>query len=201
MPLMMGLMQSCIGRLRQTSHELSIVYGVSRVLGAAKPFSERVAATFDFIRSSLEGVDAIFLYQRSAFWSEFERVAGEAQEEREPSPLPVESILPSQASAASGAVLLTTQTQPSALAAVRALMPEAVCGALVPLVDRDQAAQPLQGFLVLASRQAPHAFAPNILLLLTALADPVAEALSRHHRDEDVHAQQRLHQSRRSVSL
>src|SRR5258708_14660983 len=70
--LVMGVLQSTMSRLRQTSHELSLVYGAGRLLAQDKPIAERVRETTEFLRTSLEDVDEITVYQRNPYWDEYE---------------------------------------------------------------------------------------------------------------------------------
>ena len=70
-PLVLALLQSTVGRLHRTSHELAVIYGVGRLLGSQRPFEEQLSITMDFLRASLEGLTDLVFYQRSAYWEEF----------------------------------------------------------------------------------------------------------------------------------
>ena len=78
---------------------------------------------------------------------------------------------------------------------------ERVTMAIVPLFDWEKSQNPLQGLLFLSSQVHEHAFDTEKLLLLTSVALPLAEVLSRHCPQEDASAQSRLEKSKRSFPL
>src|ERR1019366_2415932 len=54
-PLLLALLKTSLRRLTLTSHELSVVFGIERILGSGKPFLEQLGEAFDFLKGSLEG--------------------------------------------------------------------------------------------------------------------------------------------------
>jgi hypothetical protein len=70
--------------------------------------------------------------------------------------------------------------------------------AVIPLFDWDKATDPLQGLLFIASMRLKQTDFLEKQLLLTSVSLPLAEALSRHSRQEDAQAQVRLQQSKKS---
>lgn len=199
-PLLMGLLDRSLDRLRQTSHELSIVYGVGRLLALPQGFSERLAASLEFLKSAMEGVDDIYCLERSAYWNELEYRYPEAGESRLPA-IPLDSPLAVLAKGASGAVSLETPEERRSLADLGIPCANAASLALVPFLDMDHPDPLLQGFLLMASRETPKVFTRDMLLMLSTMANPLAEAFSRQRRQEDASAQVRLSQSRGSVNL
>lgn len=192
--LLVGMLNTSFARLRQTSQELSVIHGIGRLLGSGKPFAEQLASALDFLQGSLEGVDDLVFYQRSAYWEEFERVG-------EGPPLPLSNLLIQQANSAGSALSLDPASVRPALAEAALRWENHAAVSVVPLFDRDEAPHPLQGLLCLASRRSPRAFSPEKLLLLTSVASPLAESLSRHRRHQDALAQDRLRQSKKSFNL
>src|SRR5258708_9891511 len=49
-PLVLGLWKTTLSRLQRTSHELSVIYGVGRLLGSDKPFLTQLSASLNFIK-------------------------------------------------------------------------------------------------------------------------------------------------------
>jgi CRP-like cAMP-binding protein len=191
-PLLMGMLQNTIARLRQTSHELSVVYGVDRFLASDKPIKDRLHETADFLRASLEDVDELIIYQRNPYWEEFEPLvhvgaAAPGAEGSGPAALPITHPLVKQVAAMMRPVVVSDTKD--------------ALTALVPLIDSHDSQHPLLGFLWAQSKANSRAFSPNILLLLESVSVQLMEALLRHHRQEDQEAQSRLHQSRQSFSL
>ncbi len=183
-PLVMGVLQSTISRLRQTSHELSLVYGAGRLLAQDKPIAERVRETTEFLRTSLEDVDEITVYQRNPYWDEYEPFL--TVPEGSSQAFPKEHPLVQQVAAV-----------------MRSIVPETkdATTALVPLLDPNDAEHPLQGFLYAVSRTNPRAFSPNILYLLEVVSVQISEVLLRHRQQEDHEAQSRLRKSKQSFNL
>src|SRR5207302_1734656 len=70
-PLLFALLRTSLRRLHNTSHELAVIYGTGRLLGSDKPFLEQLAAVLDFLKGSLDGLDDLVFYERSAYWDEF----------------------------------------------------------------------------------------------------------------------------------
>lgn len=199
-PLAMGLLRNSIARLHHTSHELSTLYGIGRLLGSAQPFEERLSAATDFLRSSLSGVDGILLYRRNPYWEEYEALLG-SPASSEMASLPLNHGLIAEATDVQGAFVLQSSAQRQILAGMKLPWAFPASAALIPLVDRDTQGHPLQGFLLLASQKDSFFFTPDLLLMLSAVADPFAEALSRRRREEDATAQNRLDRNRQTFGI
>jgi len=197
--LLMDMLSNSLERLQQTSGDLSVIYGVARLLGSPRPFAETLTATLDFVKNSLEGLDEIVFYQRSAYWEEFEPIRALPHATDIPV-LPIHNRLVSEARVASGAVLLNSEELRQAIVDIKLPWQNFASIVLVPLMDRDQAGHPLEGLLLLASRDTPQAFSPNSLLLLSAISSQLTEAVSRQRRQNEAQAQDRLSQSRRSFT-
>jgi len=190
LPLIMGVLQNTLSRLRQTSHELSLVYGVGRSLAANKPIKERICDTANFLRASLEGVDEIIVYQLNPYWEEFEPLVI-APQAGDPPVLPLQHPLVEKVLHTSIPIVSQEAREIQGNAAV----------ALVPFLDIEDSQHPLQGFLWAANKKNPGAFSPSILLLLSAVSAQFTEAILRQHRQEDQDAQARLRQSRQSFRI
>ena len=195
--VLMGMLKNSLERLQQTSGDLSVIYGFARLLGSPRPFAEALTVALDFVKNSLDGLDEIVFYQRSAYWEEFEpiRVLPHAAEVPV---LPANHRLISEARTAAGALLLKSEELRQVILDIKLPWKNFASMALIPLIDRDQAGHPLEGLLLLASRENPQAFSPNAILLLTAISSQLIEAVSRQRRQDDAQAQDRLSQSRRS---
>jgi CRP/FNR family transcriptional regulator, cyclic AMP receptor protein len=206
-PLLMGMLERTLGRLQQTSGDLSVIYTLGRLLGSQKPYAERLASSLDYLKNALEGVDDMILYQRSSYWDEFEPVWSTPDAGTAPG-LPLASPLAEQAGAAAGhsgttpaAIELKSAEQLQMLAKLQLPISKVATAALLPLMDQDQSARSLQGFLLMISREDPAAFSANTLLLLSSVGLQITEALARHRRQEDTLAQNRLNESRKSIHL
>jgi CRP/FNR family cyclic AMP-dependent transcriptional regulator len=184
-PLLMGVLQSTISRLRQTSHELSLVYGAGRLLAAEKPVEDRCKDTADFLRASLEGIDEITIFKKNPFWEEYTPVV--TVPHGSTAPLPNDNPLVQQLSAV-----------------LRPIVPEvekadgSSVTALVPFLNPGDPKNPLLGFIQATSRSNPRAFSPGILLLLETVSVQFTEALLRQQQQEDLEAKARLQQSRQT---
>lgn len=197
--VLMGMLKNSLERLQQTSGDLSVIYGIARLLGSPRPFAEILTATLDFMKNSLEGLDEIVLYQRSAYWEEFEPIRALPHSTEIPV-LPLNNRLVSEAQTAPGAIPLKSEELRQAIIDIKLPWANFSSIILVPLVDHDQTNHALEGLLLLASRDNPEAFSPNSILLLTAISSQLAEAVSRQRRQNDAQAQDRLNQSRRSFT-
>jgi CRP/FNR family cyclic AMP-dependent transcriptional regulator len=181
-PLLMSILQSSLIRLRQTSHELSLVYGMTRFLASDKPFAESMKETAEFLRSSLDGIDQIAIYQKNPFWEEFSLVAWAGL------PEPIEALPLSDSLACQMVTLLRPQVGESQ---------NQTTTALIPIVDRSSPSQPLIG-AIQATTQNRAVFSAKFLMLLEAVAAQAADALTRHVRSDDREAQDRLSKSRQT---
>lgn len=185
LPFMMGVLQSTLGRLRQTSHELSLVYGVGRFLAADKPLKECFRETCEFLRASLEHVDEIALYQRNLYWEEFEPLVSTPENGHLGTLTPDHSLV-RQLSAVLKPIVPETQERKSV--------------ALIPLLDPQDNRNTLQGFLWAASQSSVNAFVPSTLALLDAVSIQVTESLLRHRLQEEQVAKARLIQGRQTYN-
>jgi CRP-like cAMP-binding protein len=188
--LMMGLLQNTMVRLRQTSHELSLVYGTGRYLASDKPLKDRFRETADFLRASIQGVDEITIYQRNPYWDEYEPLVSVGTHQPATAPLPMENPLVKQVAALLRPVVPSQDKTDNKDQAT----------ALIPLIDHNNHERPLLGFFYVISRSNPLAFSPNILLLLDTVSVQFTEALLHDLRQQDQAAQSRLQQSRQSYS-
>jgi CRP-like cAMP-binding protein len=195
--LLLALLQSALGRLHRTSQELAVIYGVGRLLGSDKPFPDQLSATLDFLKGSLEGVDDLVFYQRNAYWEEFSPFLSLPALTDLPA-IPLQNEMIQKVSAAGITQSFDPKTLQTQLAALKLPWETRLAMAVIPLFDWDKARDPLQGLLFLASGRQANAFAAEKQLLLTSVAHPLAEALSRHSRQEDALAQARLQQSKKS---
>jgi CRP-like cAMP-binding protein len=198
-PLLLALLKTSLRRLTLTSHELSVVFGIERILGSGKPFLEQLGEAFDFLKGSLEGIDDLVFYQRSAYWEEFVPLISSPALTDLPI-LPPENELVQKARAAGETQSFDPQTIRLPLETLKLPWESRLTVAVIPLFDRDKTVDPLQGLLLMASARHAQAFSTGEKLLLTSLAHPLEEALSRQSRREDSTAQARLQQSKKSIT-
>jgi CRP-like cAMP-binding protein len=196
-PLLLALLQAANGRLYRTSHELAVIYGVGRLLGSEKPFLEQMGAALEFIKGSIEGLDDVVFYQRSAYWEEFSPLLSYPLLQ-DLTPVPLHNELVQKVSMNGAVATFIPRAVQSYLSAFKLPWEERAAMAIIPLFDWDKAQDALQGLLCLASRHGDQAFAVEKHLLLTSLSRPLAEALSRHGRQEESRAQARLQKSKTS---
>ncbi len=185
LPFVMGILQNTMSRLRQTSHELSLVYGVGRFLAAGKPLKECFLQTCDFLRASLEHVDEVAIYQRNLYWDEFEPLVS-TPEEGHLGTLSADHPLIRQVS--------------SLLRPIVPEVKERKAAALIPLLDQKDDRSPLQGFIWAASHSHINAFQPSTLVLLDAVSIQITESLLRHSFQEEQAAKARLIQGRQTYN-
>ncbi len=196
-PLLLALFQSAQGRLYRTSHELAVVHGVGRILGSDKPFAEQLASALDFLKGSLEGTDDLVLFRRSQYWDEFAPVYS-APEISELPPLSSDHELVQKLNLVGAAQAIDPKTFATELAALKLPWVSRLAAAVVPLFVRDNSQSVLEGLLFLASGRLVNAYSADKHLLLSSIAQPLAEALSREGRHEDSLAKSRLQQSKES---
>jgi CRP-like cAMP-binding protein len=196
-PLLFSLLRTSLGRLHRTSHELSVVYGIGRIFGSARPFSEQLMSAMDFLKTSLEGLDDIVFYQRSAYWEEFEPLKSLPMLQDLPS-VPVDNELVHKVHMLGSLLSFDPQTFARPLDAFKLDWQSRASAVIIPLLDWEKAASPLQGLLLMASAKRADAFSTDRQLLLTSLSSPIAEALARNRRIEEAQAQSRLQKSRQS---
>jgi len=146
--LLMGMLQNTLSRLRQTSDELSVVYGIGRILAAEKTIGERIRDAVECLKNTLNPVDeiscisAVRIGKNSSPWRTFRRP---------PIGRPVSATcVDIQRRSCTGPVILKRFGRNSGHAAV----------AVVPLMNRESEKQPLLGFLWLASKSNPMLFLP-----------------------------------------
>lgn len=195
--LLMTLFQTANQRLFRTSHELTVIYGVGRLLGSAKPYADQIAAAMEYFKSSLEGLDELILYKRSAYWEEFEPVLSLPSQPDLPS-VPLTNELAHKVSSTGALFAFDPKAYRMPLQALGFDWGTRPAAVMIPLFDWEKPSHPLQGLLLLASTRSAEAFAADKQLLLTSVAQPVAEAMSRHSRQQDADAQTRLSQSRQT---
>lgn len=170
LPLAMGALRASIERLHHTSQELSILDGVGRLLGGTKPSKELFASALDFLRNSLPTLEGIVLYRRVANSEKFDPLCHVPATEGTPS-IPLSHALAQAATSAVGAIPLESQAQKKAFDELHLPWAPPASLALVSLGD--------PGFLLLASRNST-LNSPDTRLLLSAIAEPFAQALLRH---------------------
>jgi CRP-like cAMP-binding protein len=197
--VLMGMLKSSLERLQQTSGDLSVIYGLARLLGSGQSFDEALTASLDFVKNSIDGLDEVIFYERSAYWEEFEPVRA-LPHSSEIQALPVTHALVQAAQSAAGTFLLKSPELRQSLGDAKISWNEFASIALVPLLDREKNNHPLEGMLLLGSHKNAEVFSSNIFLLLSAISSQFAETLSRHRRQNEVQAQERLHQSRGSYN-
>jgi CRP-like cAMP-binding protein len=186
--LLMGMLESSLVRLRRTSHELSLVYGVGRALAGDRPFLDRLRETAQFLRASLEDIDDIQVYQRSPYWDEFEPVSGGAMDPPgEPAAFPIKHPYIETLTLTAAPIVIPREGKTGVIA-------------LIPLMDSADSHQTIQGFLWVASRN-PDVFTANLFLLLTTVAVQFSEALTRQARQDDAEAHSRLDQKKQFFNL
>lgn len=196
-PLLLALLQASQGRLHRTSHELAVIHGVGRLLGSEKPFPEQLGATLDFLKGSLDGLDDLIFYQRNAYWDEFSPVFSSPALTDLPV-IPLRNEIAQKVNDAAGVQSFDPKTLRNEFATLKLPWETRVAMAVVPLFDRDKAQDSLEGLLFLASGRQAQAFSTDKQLLLTSVAQPLAEALTRRGRHEDSMAKERLQQSKQS---
>jgi CRP-like cAMP-binding protein len=196
-PLLLALLQTSLGRLHQTSHELAVVHGVGRILGSDKSFNEQLSAVLEFLKGSLPGLEDMAFYRRSAYWEEFSPVMSLPAVPDLPA-IPLQNELVQKANSAGAIQTFEPGAVQVQLEKLQLPWQNRAALAVIPLFDWEKASNPLQGLLLLASTRQANAFSPGEKLLLTSIAHPLAEALSRCGRQEDSLAQQRLQQSKYS---
>jgi CRP-like cAMP-binding protein len=196
-PLLLALLKTSLQRLHRTSHELAVVYGVARILGSSKPFADQLNGVLEFLKSSLEGLDDLVFYQRSAYWEEFAPVISLPALKDLPA-IPAQSEFVQKVNMAGSTQALDPQAFRETLPEYKLPWENRLAIAVIPLFDWDKASNPLQGLLMLASARTAQAFCTEKQLLFTSISHPLAEALSRQARQEDASAQSRLEQSKKS---
>ncbi len=195
--LLLTLLQTTVGRLHRTNHELSVVYGVGRLFGSTKPFEEQLSAAMDFLKGSLEGLDDLVFYRRSAYWEEMEAVKSLPVLTELPA-VPVANELIQKVSDSGGMLSFDPAEHRTSLDAFKLNWSSRASAAIIPLFSWEKSEKSLQAVLLLASAKRAEAFSAEKQLLLSALALPIAEALARHGRQQDSQAQTRLEQARQS---
>ncbi len=198
-PLLMGLLQTMMGHLQQTSRELSVVYGIGRLLQANKPLVERLDDTTQFLLSSLDRVETLTMYHRSPYWEEYQPLLICPKEAVAP-PIAATSDLAQTALHAAAALLMDTPERRQILTKIETSWHKQAAVALVPLFTRETPEQPLLGFMVLASTSNVHAFSSSSLLLLSSISSLIAEVIQQQTRQDDSQAKARLQQSRQSFT-
>jgi CRP-like cAMP-binding protein len=199
-PLLTGLLQNALGRLRQTSGDLSVVYGLSRIFGSEKDISDQLHAALEFLQNSLEHADLLAVYERSPYWDEFQPLNAYPETGRHMA-LDIKNDFAAQ---------LDTLRQPFVIPRAQAQtllehFPErwkkAETLAAVPLVNRERQGGVVHGVLFIGCEDASAVFSSNLLLLLNAVSASLSEALARRFRLEEASAQARLRAARTSFSL
>ncbi len=193
--LLMALWKTSMSRLNRTNQELSVIYGIGRLLGSDKPFETQLSTALDFLKGSLEGLDHVVFYRQNPFWQEFSPSMSFPEVPNLES-LPLQDPLIQKVSMAGAVQVFDPKEIRASLEAAQLPWNNMAAVAIVPLFDWDKSPNPLQGLLFLASERETTAFSAEKQLLLASLSHPLAEALSRHARQEDSSAQTRLQQSK-----
>ncbi len=196
-PLVLSLLKTTLVRLHRTNHELSVIYGIGRILGSQKPFPEQLTATMDFLKSSLEGLDDIVFYQRSAYWEEFEALQS-LPVRHDLAAIPLGHFLLSKVAASPDPWWFEPQQVLTELKDLQLGWENRVAGVVVPLFEYEKSAPVLHGLILMASSKVKSAFTAERRLLLMSLALPLSEVLSRNVRAQDHLAQSRLQHSKQS---
>ncbi len=195
-PLLLALLKASGVRLHRTSHELAVIYGVGRLLGSQKISAEQLSATLEFIKGSMEGLDDIVLYQRSAYWEEFSPVLS-LPVLQDILPIPLDNEFLKIVSSTQEAHTCSPESVKPQLTALALPWEARAAIALIPLFNWDKTDKPLEGLLCLASQQKKEAFSTEKRLLLTSAAQLLSEALARHVRQDEAEAQSRLQKTKR----
>jgi CRP-like cAMP-binding protein len=198
--LLMGMLDSALVRLRQTSHELSVLYGAGRLLGSSQAMKDQLHMVLEFLKSSLEKVDDLVFYRKNPYWDEFEWVTSLPSGAPMPA-LSLEAPFVRRLGKGEEVLVLKRSKISPALEETKIPWGKYAAMAVVPLRDRDEAHSPLQGFLLLGSQRNADSFSSSLVLLLSSVATLLAESLSRERRQEEALAQTRLAQSRQSIKL
>ncbi len=183
-PLLLALWKTTMIRLQRTSHELSVIYGIGRLLGSDKPFLTQLSASLEFLKNSLEGLDHVVFYSRSPFWEEFSPLMS-FPAVPDLVPLPIQHAVLQAVSAAGSIQSFNPKEIRTALMSFKLPWDHMKAMSILPLFDWDQSPDPLQGLLFLASERHENAFSSEKQLVLTSLSHRLAEALSRHGRQEE----------------
>src|SRR5262249_45834213 len=121
--LLLGLLKNAMTRLHHTSNELSVVYGVGRMLGSPKSIAENVSEALDFLKASSDHIESITLYRRNPFAEEYEPWVTIPDSAAKPETLPLDHPLVEEVRAAEHAIVSKAKPAPAI--------------ALVPLIDPD----------------------------------------------------------------
>jgi CRP-like cAMP-binding protein len=199
-PLLIALLESSVRRMQKTNLELAVIYGAGRLLGTQKPFMDQVPAALEFLRGSIEGVTDIILYQRSAYWEEFTPLAS----------FPGLSDLPAIPAYHDLIEMVRQSAQPQvydpadtldALELFKLPWKTYATMAIVPLLDWEKPQDALQGLLILGGQKNKKTFSSEKHILLSSVALPFSESLSRYDRLQETQAQDRLQNSKKSFPL
>jgi CRP-like cAMP-binding protein len=194
--ILMGLLETSLGRLHRTNQELSLIYGLGYWLGSEKPFQERLLKTAQFLKDGLWGVEAAAFYRATPLWEELELMA--AVPERESPAVFTLSHPLIQKCAPSGEPGIYPLTNDTTLAQH---VPGGKSLIILPLWENQGEKNRVRGLVVLVSSLVPQVIRSYQRLLLSAIAVPIQEAFSRQARQEESEAQQRLGRSRQSFSF
>jgi CRP/FNR family transcriptional regulator, cyclic AMP receptor protein len=184
-PLLMAILRQTLDHLQRTTRELSVVYGIDRLLGTQGELSERMREAVDFVRCSLDEVDRIALYKVDAAQQAFEPFAHIPEGDVLPVLLAGTDLI-SYAASAHRAVVLDDHRQRQALSVLGGLWAGCAAAAIVPLIDRTDANHPLEGILLVGNDTKKSAFSPHAMFALNAVAHQLAEGFIRHRRESDV---------------
>ncbi len=196
--VLLGMLENALSRLQQTSGDLSIIYGVSRILGGPRPFEALLPDALEFLKNSIEHLGGLALYRRNPFWEEFAALVT-LPHAPEVLAIPTNHLLVHVAQASPGALVVQSQERRAAVSDLKLGWPNDAAVALVPLVDRESSERTLQGLFLFMGDSQKEVFSPNTLLLLATVSDQFSEALSRHDRFQEREAQARLQDARRSL--
>jgi hypothetical protein len=152
----------------------------------------------EFLKSSLHGLDDIVLYERSNYWEEFNAIMSFPTLHDLPG-IPLQDDLIQKMHRTGALHILDPKSSTAPLDTFKLPWHDCKAVAIIPLFDRDKS-DPLQGFLCLASRKDAALFSAEMRLLLTSVAFPLSEALSRRGRQTDHLAQARLQKSKSSFN-
>lgn len=176
-PILMKLLETNLIRLEQTSHALSITQGLGNIFASAETLQNQLNDVLAFLKGSLPEVAEIRLYKFSNREDAFKAISGIPSLPSNPEPLSRTNPWVQQVLAQRHAMALQAEQ------ADKVLKEAGLCVgvptlAIVPLIKEGSSEQAM-GLLCLAGVSRVDYFSSDNLLLLSAAAVPLSEALAR----------------------
>ncbi len=177
------LVKNLLHRLEQTSRALFLMDGVDRFLGGAGSWAERCSKALEFLKNSINGVDALFLFQRSSTPPYFMPVA-HLSTLSELKTLPIDHPLLLNLDARREVRILNMPEDRQVLEGFSWIPDDFHSLGIFPLHDPADPTKPLQGVLIFAYRRIEKGLTRNTLLPSLDAARQIAQALFRRCEHE-----------------